>query len=114
MVSSSPDFCVKVIGKKGELCIAGAGPARPTKLVLRKWKGSGPFVSASEWDEEPMDFPLPGVGLGFEADEVARLVKAGEKTSARCSPADTLAVMAIMDEWRAQSGYKYPAGLEKA
>ncbi|KAL7008476.1 hypothetical protein EMMF5_001737 [Cystobasidiomycetes sp. EMM_F5] len=113
-VPTSPDACVRVLGTKGELCVTGPVAARPEGLLLRRYKGEHPIASAKDWDEERMDFPLPGVGLGYEADAVAKHVRDGDTVSPRCSPEDTLAVMNIMDEWRKQSGYKYPDGLEKA
>lgn len=55
-----------------------------------------------------------GFGLHWEADAVARCLRDGELESKRMSQTETALEMTILDEWRKQSGYKYPAGLEKA
>ncbi|KAK9896856.1 NAD-binding protein [Cystobasidium minutum MCA 4210] len=113
-VSSSPEACVRVMGTKGELLIGAAVPARPTYIKIRKYKDAQPIKMASSYEETQLDFPIQGTGLNWEADAVARCIKDGKTTSERCSPETTLLTMGILDEWRRQSGYKYPAGLEKA
>jgi len=114
MVSGSVDACVRVMGTDGELMVTGPLSARPTQLVLRKYKGKMPVRQGKEWEDETFDFPIQGEGLHWEADAVARYVRDGKKTSDKCPPETTLLTMSIMDEWRSQFGYKYPEGQEKA
>jgi len=47
-------------------------------------------------------------GLHFEAAEVARRVAAGERESPLMPLDETLRIMAVMDEVRAQLGVRYP------
>ncbi|GAA4676975.1 Gfo/Idh/MocA family protein [Frondihabitans cladoniiphilus] len=48
-------------------------------------------------------------GMHHQALEMARLVEHGRSADDRLSPADTLAVMATMDEIRRQIGVRYPS-----
>lgn len=53
-------------------------------------------------------YPLEGNGYNYEAAEVARCLRAGETESAVTPLDETLAIMATLDEIRAQWGLKYP------
>lgn len=53
------------------------------------------------------------MGLFWEADAVARSLRDGEKENKRMPHDETLLEMQLMDQWREQSGYKFPDGLEK-
>lgn len=55
--------------------------------------------------EHPGD---PGLGMAYEAAEVARCIAAGRTQSPLLSWADTLSVMSTMDEIRAALGVVYP------
>jgi predicted dehydrogenase len=59
-------------------------------------------------DPQRFDFPAEGNGYNHQAEEVARLVRAGETQSAVMPLDETLAIMKIMDELGAQWGLKYP------
>jgi predicted dehydrogenase len=57
---------------------------------------------------EQVSMPLRGNGLGYEAEEVMRCLREGLLESPLVPQADTLAIMATMDEIRAQIGVTYP------
>lgn len=71
------------------------------------WKPSKMTVSAGGKDEE-ISAPFQGNGFQFEAQEVARCVRAGRTESDILPLDETLSVMRTMDALRAQWGLKYP------
>lgn len=77
------------------------------KIHAPWWKPSAMTVSVGGKEEE-VSAPFDGNGYQFEAQEVARCVRAG-KTESDLLPLDeTLQVMRTMDALRAQWGLKYP------
>ena len=71
------------------------------------WKGESATLKAGG-REERIELPLVGNGYNYEAQEVARCL--GERlTESAVMPLDeTVALMRILDEIRAQIGLKYP------
>lgn len=57
---------------------------------------------------ERFDGSVSGRGMQYQAAEVERLLAAGERVSPLMAPEDSIAVMATMDEIRAQLGIRYP------
>lgn len=55
--------------------VTGPLSARPTQLVLRKYKGKLPVRQGKEYEDQTFDFPIQGEGLHWEADAVARYVR---------------------------------------
>ncbi|HEU0205197.1 MAG TPA: Gfo/Idh/MocA family oxidoreductase [Pseudolysinimonas sp.] len=51
---------------------------------------------------------VPGRGMQFQADELERLVAAGEIAGTILSPSQTVAIMGTLDEIRSQIGLRYP------
>lgn len=77
------------------------------KIHAPWWKPSAMTVSANGKDDE-VSAPFEANGYQFEAQEVARCLRAG-KTESDLLPLDeTLQVMRTMDTLRAQWGLKYP------
>lgn len=71
------------------------------------WKPATMTLTAGGKTEE-IELPFESNGYQFEAQEVARCIRAG-KTESEIMPLDeTLAIMGTMDELRAQWGLKYP------
>jgi predicted dehydrogenase len=58
--------------------------------------------------DEIQDYPIEGTGYRYQALEVLRCVRLGLSESAQLPLAETRAVMATMDEIRAQLGFRYP------
>jgi Predicted dehydrogenases and related proteins len=76
---------------------------RPGVLRLRTFPDGGPADGATvEWDST-----LPG-GFQYEAAEVARCLEAGVTQSPAMTWQDTIEVMDVMDQVRAQTGVTYP------
>lgn len=77
------------------------------KIPAPWWKPATMTLSAGGKSEE-IRLPYEGNGYQFEAEEVARCIRAG-KTESEIMPLDeTLAIMGTMDALRAQWGLKYP------
>jgi len=51
---------------------------------------------------------VPGRGMQFQADELERLVAAGQLAGTILPPAETVAIMGTLDEIRRQIGLRYP------
>jgi predicted dehydrogenase len=57
---------------------------------------------------ERFEQTVPGRGMQFQADELERLVAAGEIAGTILSPTETVAIMGTLDRVREQIGLKYP------
>ncbi|GAA5835398.1 hypothetical protein JCM11251_005223 [Rhodosporidiobolus azoricus] len=111
-ITTQKDVGVRVMGTKGSI-ILPAGPNRPEKLTIRLNKPVDPPMLPCDYEEEVLEYPINGFGLHFEADACARSIRDGEKENPRMPWEETSLTMKIFDTWREQSGYKYPADLEK-
>jgi dihydrodiol dehydrogenase / D-xylose 1-dehydrogenase (NADP) len=85
-----------VIGEEGSIHV---NPQwwRPTSIILKR----------NGQPDELIEMPHPGAGFQFEANEVRRCVHAGKTESAILPLDDTIMMMEIMDNLRAQWGVKY-------
>ena len=57
---------------------------------------------------ERFEQEVPGRGMQFQADELERLVAAGELAGTILPPSETVAIMQTLDEVRRQIGLRYP------
>jgi len=57
---------------------------------------------------ERFEQKVPGRGMQFQADELERLVAAGEIAGTVLPPSQTVAIMRTLDEIRGQIGLRYP------
>jgi len=71
---------------------------RPTSFTLTERTGA----------VERYEFPEQGNGLRYQAEEVARCVRAGQRESAVMSLDESCRIMGTMDDVRAQIGLRYP------
>ena len=71
------------------------------------WNGTTATLSAGG-KEEVVELPLKGNGYEYEAEEVARCVRAGKLESDVVPLDETPALMQTLDTMRAQWGLKYP------
>lgn len=97
---------IKIQGTLGEIQVMG--PAyRPTQYKVVKKDGDGQV--------EVVDCPIPvdrerrfGMGMFWEADEVARCLRDGKKESDTLPLSESIVIMEVMDEALKQGGIKYP------
>jgi len=106
VMSTPPGRSVLIEGEKGQLTIPWS-PHRPESYTLKLFK-----TKTSPATTETKEFPIPGKGLFYQADSVARATRDGKKQVDECTLDDSLALMKILDEIRAQGGLVYPDNLE--
>ena len=69
-----------------------------------------PYITVHDDDgEQVLEQTVIGGGFDHEVAEVARCLRAGEPESPRLPLDDTIAVLEVLDEARAQLGVRYPA-----
>ncbi|QRW18871.1 oxidoreductase family, NAD-binding rossmann fold protein [Rhizoctonia solani] len=90
----------------GQLTIPWS-PHRPESYTLEIYK-----TKASPASTETKEFPIPGKGLFFQADAVARALREGKIEADEYRLEDSLALMQVLDEVRKQGGLKYRPELE--
>ncbi|KAF8707507.1 Oxidoreductase family, NAD-binding Rossmann fold, partial [Rhizoctonia solani] len=103
-----PGRGVLIQGEKasGQLTIPWS-PHRPESYTLEIYK-----TKASPASTETKEFPIPGKGLFFQADAVARALREGKIEADEYRLEDSLALMQVLDEVRKQGGLKYRPELE--
>ena len=97
-VSIGGPFRGLILGTEGWLQTEGRF-YRPTGLVLRNADGERRYA-------DPLDPLLPGYRP--ELEEVERCLRAGLLVSELVPPADTIAIMELLDAARAELGVRYP------
>ncbi|KAL3477997.1 hypothetical protein BJX99DRAFT_116755 [Aspergillus californicus] len=96
---------IRIQGTKGEIQVDG--PAfRPTAYRIIPLKGEG------EMKEKKFTFPSEGMGMYWEADEVARCLRDGKLESETMDWEESIVIMEVMDEARRQNGLTYPEKIE--
>ncbi|KAK9462155.1 uncharacterized protein V1516DRAFT_695538 [Lipomyces oligophaga] len=104
MMTDSPADCViRVQGSKGEVILPIHG-SRPEKIIVR--------LKAGGMGERVYPFPIPGQGLFYEADAVARDIRDGKKFDENYPLEESVFAMELMDEVRAQNDLKFPSEIE--
>lgn len=104
-VGRSP--AIRIKGTKGEIQVAH--PAYCPKQITIIEAGE----EGAEAKVEVIDFPIPGGGMFYEADAVARCLRDGEKESKTIPLEESLLLMKAMDEVRYGNGFRYPEEIEK-
>ncbi|KAI0391042.1 NAD(P)-binding protein [Xylariaceae sp. FL0594] len=97
---------IKIQGTKGEIQVTG--PAyRPTQYRVVRKDGDGQV--------EVVECPIPldrermfGMGMFWEADEVARCLRDGKKESETLPLSESIVIMEVMEEALKQGDVKYP------
>ncbi len=88
-----------IIGTTGRIEI---DPVWYTPTSFRHYDATGRMLSSFSAE-------VPGRGMQFQAVEAERLVRAGELESPDLPLAESVAIMATMDEVRRQIGLRYPS-----
>ncbi|GAA5853313.1 hypothetical protein JCM8547_000281 [Rhodosporidiobolus lusitaniae] len=114
-VQSPPNRVALVNGTLGYIEVHG-GTFRPTGFTVYSWDSEesyGEATGAGKKQEFSFE-PRPGNiwGFAWEADEVARCIKAGKKESDRLPIRRTVLMMKVFDEIRRQGDFRYPEELE--
>ncbi len=72
------------------------------------WKPQAFTLKRSGADDQVIELPFTGNGYNYEADEVARCLRAGDLESKVMPLDETLSIMRMMDTIRGQWGLVYP------
>jgi hypothetical protein len=89
-----------VVGTKGWVSVEGP-MARPSSITIHDADG-----------DEVLTDPLTGAGYQPEILEVAHCLRAGELESPLVPLDETLAILEVFDDVRAELGVRYPADQE--
>ncbi|WVW82641.1 hypothetical protein I302_104652 [Kwoniella bestiolae CBS 10118] len=109
--SPKDERCV-IIGTQGEI-VLNDGLSRITKMTIKRYDQE-PTFRPTRWQEnEVIEKPLPGFGLMFEADAVAKSIRNEELQNSRMPHDETAMVLEIFDQVRQQNGYTLPDGVEE-
>ncbi|MCS5735505.1 Gfo/Idh/MocA family protein [Herbiconiux daphne] len=78
--------------------------------IERVWYAPTSFTVTSNTDEvlERFEQPVNSRGMQFQAFELERVIRAGETESPLLPVAESVAIMGVLDEVRAQIGVRYP------
>ncbi|KAK7207667.1 hypothetical protein BZA70DRAFT_287017 [Myxozyma melibiosi] len=105
MMTDTPKEClIRVQGSKGEMIIP-IHASRPEKIIVNL-EGNGMNTRTYNYD-------IPGQGLFWEADAVARDIRDGKKEDDLYPLEECIFAMELMDEIRLQTGLKFPDDVEK-
>lgn len=100
LADSQHDFG-RIQGKEGSITLyTELGPSCPTGFRVKKGK--------AEEEDFRFDHPEGTFGFIYEADAVAQDIFAGRTEDARMPLSETLRIMRLMDQIRAQCGLGYP------
>lgn len=97
---------VRIQGTKGELQVDGPCYS-PThyRIIYKRGKDEPAKI-------EEFDFPIPGWGFFWEADETARCIRDGKLESEVLTLEESIVIMEVMDEVRRQNDMPYPEKIE--
>lgn len=104
--ASNQEAPVRIEGSKGVITVQWA-TYRPTSYTIYK------YIDNEKLGEgEVHNFPIPGHGMFWEADEVARCLQAGKKESERMTLDESILISSIRDKVRYDNDFWYPSPLE--
>lgn len=93
---------VRVQGLDGEIQVHGP-VHRPESLRI---------IKKGEYRQVHFEIPAGGHGMYWEADEAGRCIRDGKLESSTIPWEESMAVMEVVDEVRAQADYSYPEQIE--
>jgi predicted dehydrogenase len=88
----------RIVGERGHIVVHGGGFWQSTAATLFR-DGDAPQVAEA---------PFRVNGFEYEIEEVMRCVRAGLIESPRLPPAESLAIVELLDAMRARIGVRYP------
>lgn len=102
------DVVCRIQGTEGYIDVEGGAPSHPQSFTVYKRQGG----EKSKFESKKFEYPQPGQGFVYEADNTALDIAAGRKENAIMPWKETVRVMEIMDEIRKQGGTTYPQDTE--
>ncbi|TIA73465.1 hypothetical protein E3P89_01754 [Wallemia ichthyophaga] len=101
-----------VRGTHGELVVNDLPLSRPLSYEIRLRDTTNPNPDDQQRKTTTYHHPIPHHGMHWEADEMARLIAAGESQSQRVPWDDSVLSAELLDDIRSQAGIKFPAAIE--
>ncbi|KAL4751969.1 hypothetical protein BDW72DRAFT_79800 [Aspergillus terricola var. indicus] len=103
----TPEIFMRIEGSDGYITVEGIAASAPRAFTVHpKVESRSPGVNAGV--ERRYDFELEGMGFYFEADAVAKSIGQGNIENEVMSHGETVRVLEILDEIRAQGGARFP------
>lgn len=103
-MSRTPNVFCRIEGTKGFITIEGESASIPSAFTIHPKIQDDRITPPGK----KYEFRVPGFGLFWEADAVAKDVAAGKLENETMPWEETIRVMEIMDEARRQGGAKFP------
>ncbi|KAI5819762.1 hypothetical protein BZA77DRAFT_241233 [Pyronema omphalodes] len=100
-VSGDNTPCARILGTKGEIQVTG--PA---------YRPEGYCIICPGKEKKIVPHQIPGRGMFWEADEVARCIRDGMLESKIIPLNESLVIMRVMDTVRRENGLRYPEEIE--
>ncbi len=85
------------------------GSAGTIRINPEWWRATTLTLSRPGQPDETIEVPAEGNGYNYEAAEVGACLRAGRTESATMPLDETLAIMGVLDQARAQWGLRYPS-----
>ncbi|CAN6634884.1 hypothetical protein TRVA0_015S00122 [Trichomonascus vanleenenianus] len=101
------DACIRIEGSEGVITVQWS-PYQPASYTVYKYLAN---ERLSDGDVRTFEIPV-GRGMFWEADEVARCLKAGKLESDRIPLEESALITSIMDNIRYSNNFRYPEHLE--
>jgi predicted dehydrogenase len=92
------DNTLRILGERGHIAVHGGG----------FWQSTAATLHRPGRDALTVEAPFRINGFEYEIEEAMRCIKAGLAHSAALPPAESLAVVELMDAMRARIGVRYP------
>ncbi|OJJ61905.1 hypothetical protein ASPSYDRAFT_595432 [Aspergillus sydowii CBS 593.65] len=106
----TPEVFMKIEGSEGYITVEGPAASAPRAFTVYPKIGS--TGTSAEKERKRYEFEPEGMGFYFEADAVAGSISRGEKENEIMSHSETVRVLEILDEIRAQGGARFPQEVE--
>ncbi|KAL4821229.1 hypothetical protein BDW67DRAFT_179931 [Aspergillus spinulosporus] len=104
----TPEIFMRIEGSDGYITVEGIAASAPRAFTVYPKVESRSSGADAGADGKRYDFELEGMGFYFEADAVAKSIGQGKIENEVMSHGETVRVLEILDEIRAQGGARFP------
>ncbi|KAL4941068.1 hypothetical protein BDV06DRAFT_223482 [Aspergillus oleicola] len=105
--AKTPEAFMRIEGSEGVVVVEGVAASKPSAFTVYR-RGAG----AGEKEGERYEVDVEGMGFYFEADAVAQSISRGMKENEVMGHDETVRVMELLDEIRAQGGAVFPGEVD--
>ncbi|KAL5002211.1 hypothetical protein BDV10DRAFT_158600 [Aspergillus recurvatus] len=104
----TPEIFMRIEGSDGYIMVEGVAASAPRAFTVYPKVGSKSVGADAGTEGKRYEFELEGMGFYFEADAVAESISQGKTENEVMSHGETVRVLEILDEIRAQGGARFP------